>query len=200
MKNFILLPLISLSFLACNEKSSVKKTDAKKNDNVVEEVGKSAIDPFQNSYKSSGNNSMVEDIYQQIIVNNKELTKLDTQIKNINTKTAEVTKEYEDVLSKSSDYYHDALSKTKKFKDSLLQKKIDSMIAVSAENYTSKNQELISKLQLAQEQLKTINDRYEAFKIKKSLYEIEKYQNDNTFDLKSIKELIDEQNEILRSL
>lgn len=199
MKNFayLLLPILLTS---CKENTSIKKnsdTPAEQT-NVVENIDAKSTDPFQKSYRT--NAGMVNDIYNQLVLSDKNLAKLDTQIKNLNTKTEEVISVYENVLSNSDNYYKDALQKTESFQDSIMRKKVDSLMNQSAKKYDDKNANVKKFIAAAKKNIAVINDNYTTFKIYKTLSEIEKYQNNNSFDVTNLNDLMSEQNKILTDL
>lgn len=199
MKNFayLLLPILLTS---CKENTSIKKnsdTPAEQT-NVVENIDAKSTDPFQKSYRT--NAGMVNDIYNQLVLSDKNLAKLDTQIKNLNTKTEEVISVYENVLSNSDNYYKDALQKTESFQDSIMRKKVDSLMNQSAKKYDDKNANVKNFIAAAKKNIAVINDNYTTFKIYKTLSEIEKYQNNNSFDVTNLNNLMNEQNKILTDL
>lgn len=199
MKNFAYL-LLPILLTACKENTSIKKnsdTPAEQT-NVVENIDAKSTDPFQKSYRT--NAGMVNDIYNQLVLSDKNLAKLDTQIKNLNTKTEEVISVYENVLSNSDNYYKDALQKTESFQDSIMRKKVDSLMNQSAKKYDDKNANVKKFIAAAKKNIAVINDNYTTFKIYKTLSEIEKYQNNNSFDVTNLNDLISEQNKILTDL
>ena len=199
MKNFAYL-LLPILLTACKENTSIKKnsdTPAEQT-NVVENIDAKSTDPFQKSYRT--NAGMVNDIYNQLVLSDKNLAKLDTQIKNLNTKTEEVISVYENVLSNSDNYYKDALQKTESFQDSIMRKKVDSLMNQSAKKYDDKNANVKNFIAAAKKNIAVINDNYTTFKIYKTLSEIEKYQNNNSFDVTNLNDLMSEQNKILTDL
>ena len=199
MKNFayLLLPILLTS---CTKNTSIKKnsdTPAEQT-NVVENIDAKSTDPFQKSYRT--NAGMVNDIYNQLVLSDKNLAKLDTQIKNLNSKTEEVISIYENVLSNSDNYYKDALQKTESFQDTIMRKKVDSVMVNSAKKYEEKTLNVKKYIASAKMNIAVINDNYTSFKIYKTLPEIEKYQNNNTFDVTNLNNLMNEQNKILSDL
>lgn len=199
MKNFayLLLPILLTS---CTKNTSIKKnsdTPAEQT-NVVENIDAKSTDPFQKSYRT--NAGMVNDIYNQLVLSDKNLAKLDTQIKNLNSKTEEVISVYENVLSNSDNYYKDALQKTESFQDTIMRKKVDSVMVNSAKKYEEKTLNVKKYIASAKMNIAVINDNYTSFKIYKTLPEIEKYQNNNTFDVTNLNNLMNEQNKILTDL
>lgn len=199
MKKFgyLFLPILLFS---CKENSSIKKNEdvPVAQTNVVENIETKSTDPFQKTYRT--NNGMVEDIYNQLVLSDKNLAKLDTQIKNLNTKTAETVAVYENVLANSDNYYKDALKKTATFQDTLMRKRVDSIMLNSSKKYDEKTANVKSYIAAANKNIAIINDNYNSFKIYKTLPEIEKYQNTNSFDLSNLNKLMAEQNKILINL
>ena len=196
MKNFVYL-LLPLLLFSCKENSSIKKNAdlPEEQKNVVENIDTKSTDPFQKTYRT--NAGMVEDIYNQLVLSDKNLAKLDTQIKNLNTKTNDVVSVYENVLANSDNYYKDALAKTANFQDTIMRKRVDSVMISSSKKYEEKTANVKTYIAAAKSNIAIINDQYSTFKIYKTLPEIEKYQNTNTFDLSNLNNLMSEQNKIL---
>lgn len=196
MKNFVYL-LLPLLLFSCKENSSIKKNAdlPEEQKNVVENIDTKSTDPFQKTYRT--NAGMVEDIYNQLVLSDKNLAKLDTQIKNLNTKTNDVVSVYENVLANSDNYYKDALAKTANFQDTIMRKRVDSVMMSSSKKYEEKTANVKTYIAAAKSNIAIINDQYSTFKIYKTLPEIEKYQNTNTFDLSNLNNLMSEQNKIL---
>ena len=196
MKNFVYL-LLPLLLYSCKENSSIKKNAdlPEEQKNVVENIDTKSTDPFQKTYRT--NAGMVEDIYNQLVLSDKNLAKLDTQIKNLNTKTNDVVSVYENVLANSDNYYKDALAKTANFQDTIMRKRVDSVMMSSSKKYEEKTANVKTYIAAAKSNIAIINDQYSTFKIYKTLPEIEKYQNTNTFDLSNLNNLMSEQNKIL---
>lgn len=199
MKNFVYL-LLPILLFSCKENSSIRKNAdlPAEQTNVVENIDAKSTDPFQKTYRT--NAGMVEDIYNQLVLSDKNLAKLDTQIKNLNTKTNEVVSVYESVLANSDNYYKDALAKTATFQDTLMRKRVDSVMMNSSKKYEEKTANVKNYIAAAKSNIAIINDQYSTFKIHKTLPEIEKYQNTNSFDVTNINNLMSEQNKILSNL
>lgn len=199
MKNFVYL-LLPILLFSCKENSSIKKNAdlPAEQTNVVENIDAKSTDPFQKTYRT--NAGMVEDIYNQLVLSDKNLAKLDTQIKNLNTKTNDVVSVYENVLANSDNYYKDALAKTAKYQDTLMKKRVDSVMMNSSKKYEEKTANVKNYIAAAKSNIAIINDQYSTFKIYKTLPEIEKYQNTNSFDVTNLNNLMSEQNKILNNL
>lgn len=196
----LLTVLTSLIIVSCKDDklSSIKKKDVQV-DNVVENVINE--DKVLNSFSSRKyGDDLVEEIYQEILNKDRDLTKLDNKIKDLNKRTDAVIGEYNSVLSKSSEFYKIALSKTKTFKDSLLAQKIDSLIATSSNLYAGKTFSINTAIDNARSNQDKINELYTAYKIKRTLIEIEKFQNTNTFDLTNINNSVSEQLKLIEEI
>lgn len=190
---------VTLFFLivSCKDDQSVTSTPKVSQENVVENVTAES-NQLESRYK--GREDIVEQIYQELILNDKELTKLDAKIKDINKNTENTINEYKNILSKSENYYTEARKKTEVISDSILRGKLDSVILHSALNYDGRVVGVKNTIFQAEQNLKKINDLYAAYKIKKTLPEIEKYQKSNPFDLRKLNELIKNQNQFLTEI
>ena len=81
-----------------------------------------------------------------------------------------------------------------------MRKKVDSVMVNSAKKYEEKTLNVKKYIASAKMNIAVINDNYTSFKIYKTLPEIEKYQNNNTFDVTNLNNLMNEQNKILSDL
>ena len=193
MKKNIYFALI-LCVISCKDDNSVTTTPKVAQENVVENVGAKS-NQLEKRYK--GSDDIVEEIYQELILNDKELTKLDAKIRDLNNSTEDIIRQYRNILSKSESYYAEARKKTESITDSLMRNKLDSVILNSAMTYDGRVIDVRNAISHAQNNMKNINDLYTAYKIQRTLPEIEKYQKSNPFDLTNLNKLVEKQNTLL---
>ena len=84
--------------------------------------------------------------------------------------------------------------------DSLLKKEMQNFIKPSLENFNKKKEDLRLIVLQIQRNNRKITEYYDAFKIKKTLPEIEKYQKQNSLNLNDLDKMISEQNHLLDKL
>ena len=96
MKKNIYFALI-LCVISCKDDNSVTTTPKVAQENVVENVGAKS-NQLEKRYK--GSDDIVEEIYQELILNDKELTKLDAKIRDLNNSTEDIIRQYRNILSK----------------------------------------------------------------------------------------------------
>jgi len=131
------------------------------------------------------------------MLNFKNLTKKVNAI----TSDSKIMKElYSDIINNSNDYYNIAESDAKAINDSLLKKEILAIVTNSSEKFTQKKikfEELVKQVNMNNYKIYSF---YQAFKIRKTLPEIEKYQNAHPLKTDSLNNFINKQNQLLNEL
>lgn len=195
MKKILIFSTLFLLIISCGESSLENKP-------LVENAVDDADSSIKNSWESGSRyeQNMIDKIYSELIKNDKELSALDDKISKAHQKSRKVLEYYNDVLDKSDGYYQDAIHLTSTINDSILKHQIENEINVNSEKYndkTSNIQNLISKLNKNEQD---INSLYTAFKIRKTLPEIEKYQNAHPLKTDSLESFIKKQDQLLNEL
>lgn len=197
MKKLIYLSY-ALLMCSCSENTSgsMKTTEPT---NVVEEAESYGSSSISKSGSRYGENQ-VDKIYGVLMSKDENLKKLDERINSIQNESRKTISENGKVLATSAEYYKDAKSKTAAIIDSLAKNQTLEMIKQSEERFnvqSKKLRELIAQAQLNQEK---INDTYIIFKIRKTIPEIEKYQNQNPIELKNLLTYINKQTQLIAEL
>ena len=193
MKKTFLTASIILFLLSCTEKKSENNPLA---DNVVDNTESS----ISGSFKKSRNDHMIDQIYYELIKDDKKLKALDDKIKNTNQEANTVISEYNKILENSESYYQDALYHTNSMTDSLMKQDITRLINSSSDRYDSKIKNIKNLIALVNTNEEKMNNLYVVFKIKKTLPEIEKYQNAHPLKPDSLNKFINKQNKLLNEL
>jgi hypothetical protein len=149
---------------------------------------------------SSREDDMVHQIYDELLKNDKNLQALDEKVSMIDSKTDDATLEYDDVISKSETYYSNAESLAKSVSDSISRKEIETEIKRSEEQYNLKVKKIKDLIEEITKNRERIHDTYTIFKIRKTLPEIEKYQNAHPLKTDSLENFISKQNQLLSEL
>lgn len=197
MKKLIYLSSALLMF-SCSENTSgsLKTTEPT---NVIEEAESYGSSSISKSGSRYGENQ-VDKIYGVLMSKDENLKNLDERISSVQNESRKTLSENGKVLATSAEYYKDAKSKTAGITDSLAKNQTLEMIKQSEERYnlqSKKLRELITQAQLNQEK---INDTYIIFKIRKTIPEIEKYQNQNPIELKNLLTYINKQTQLIAEL
>lgn len=193
MKNLLLIILL-LPVFSCNEKIA----ENPKQNNAVADAESSISGKLESG--SRYESSLVDKIYYELIKNDEKLKNFDERLKNIFETSSKTISEKQKVLSKSNQYYDDAHSIVKNYGDSLLKKQTEALIKASSERYDAKTLTLRNLITQLEKGNTSIADHYSAFKIRKTLSEIEKYQNQNPLDSKDLEKLIIKQNQLLAEI
>ena len=192
MKNILVITTLLLLF-SCKEKTE-NALVASENTSVISSVGS------QKGSRYSKGSSLIDAIYFEMIKEDKELQALDEEINLIGKNSFELVKKKRELLIKPSEYYGEVHREISMIKDSILKKEMQNFIKESSENFTRKEKELEMVIKDIEINNGRINDYYNFFKIKKTLPEIEKYQNQNPLKLEELKRMVEDQNQLLEKL
>ena len=192
MKNLLIITTLVLLF-SCKEKTE-NAVVAAGNSNVI-----SSVESKTGSRYSKGS-SLVDAIYFEMIKDDKVLKALDEEINLIRKNSDELISQKQELLIKPSEYYGEVNREIAMIKDSILKKEMKNFIKESSDNFTRKEKELEMVIKDLEINNGRINDYYSFFKIKKTLPEIEKYQNQNPLKLEELKKMIADQNQLLEKL
>ncbi|WP_139423509.1 hypothetical protein [Chryseobacterium mulctrae] len=191
MKKIIITSTLFLLIVSCNQKGAENK--------IVDTAAENTESSFPIKRMSNAQN-ILDGIYSELIKNDAELQKLDKKVNAI-TSDSKIMKElYSDIINNSNDYYNIAESNAKAINDSLLKKEILAIVTNSSEKFTQKKikfEELVKQVNINNHKIYSF---YQAFKIRKTLPEIEKYQNAHPLKTDSLNNFINKQNELLNEL
>ncbi|MCS3528883.1 hypothetical protein [Chryseobacterium sp. JUb7] len=198
MKKLLIASTLLLMLTSCGENKSENKPLV---ENAVDNVESSVSNSIaKNTRLSSREPDLVHQIYNEIIKNDKALQVLDHKVNDIYNKTNEAVSEYESIINKSDTYYNDAESLAKSVADSISKKEIEKVIKTSSEKYKLKTKQTKDIIEKINKNRETIRDTYIIFKIRKTLPEIEKYQNAHPLKTDSLENFIKKQNQLLNEL
>ncbi len=184
----LLLSISILCFLSCAE----KKQQAL---NAVENAeSKTSYTRF-----SKGQN-MLDAVYNEQIKNDPPLKKLDEKINTLYDDSQKVKSINQELTGKSSEYYSDVETAAKSIDDTVLKKHILAIIKISSEKNYLKEKKLRDFILQINRNNQTIYSQYKAFKIRKTLPEIEKYQNAHSLKTDTLEKFINTQNDLLKQL
>lgn len=198
MKKLFFTSTLLLVLFSCNESRSENKPLV---ENAVDNAESSASNSITKGTRlSSREDDMVHQIYDELLKNDKNLQALDEKVSMIDSKTDEATLEYDDVISKSETYYSNAESLAKSVSDSISRKAIEAEIKRSEQQYNLKVKKIKDLIEEITKNRERIHDTYTIFKIRKTLPEIEKYQNAHPLKTDSLENFINKQNQLLSEL
>lgn len=192
MKNLLFISTLLLLF-SCKEKTE-NAVVAAENSNVISSVGS------QKGSRYSKGSSLIDAIYFEMIKDDKVLKALDKEINLIRKNSDELISQKQELLIKPSEYYGEVNQKIMMIKDSILKKEMQNFIKESSDKFTTSSKELYFIMRKIDSNMRTINQHYDFFKIKKTLPEIEKYQNQNPLKLEELKKIVEDQNQLLEKL
>lgn len=190
MKKIIIL-LCGFTIIACNDKVETR-TNA--DENAVENSSISL------SSKMRGSKDMVEDIYNEILKTDKSLEELDQKINKLQSESDRVSNENIESIGKSKSYYATANNRAKQINDSLLKKETLNLIQISENKFKAKIEKFETLKSQINDNLIKINDEYLAFKIRKTLPEVEAYQNSHPLQINNLNAFINQQYNLLKEI
>ena len=193
MKRIFLLFAFSFFIISCNE----NKTNPPIVENAVDNAESSPMSSLKQGRYSE---NMVHQIYNELMKNDESLKVLDEKIIDINEKTQKTISRYEDVINKSAIYYNDAEHLTRAITDSITKGQVKADIKISSEKYELKTKNIKDLIQRINENQSKIKDQYIVFRIKKTIPEIEKYQQAHPLKTDSLNQFINKQNQLLSEL
>ncbi|EJL67460.1 hypothetical protein [Chryseobacterium populi] len=193
MKKILFASVLALSLLSCTENKS-------RNGGAVENAVDNAESSVSGSLKSYRKEDMVDQIYFELIKNDKKLKALDDKISKTEEKFNKVISGYDEILSKSRSYYQNANYQAGTITDSLMKKEVIDQIKISSDQYDIKVKNIKALISLANKNQEKTNNLYTAFKIRKTIPEIEKYQKAHPLKTDSLTHFINKQNQLLNEL
>lgn len=195
MKKILFAAAFALSLLSCREN---KPQNQPAIENAVDNAESSISSIAKSGYSRGGN--LVQNIYDELLKDDKALQDLDKRITDTNSETNTVISEYTNIIDKSENYYHDAKNLSSSITDSATKNEIEKEIQNSADKYNLKNQAIRDLIKKTKANQSKIYDQYTIFKIRKTLPEIEKYQNAHPLKTDNLDQFIKKQNQLLEEL
>lgn len=196
MKKILFASILAFSVISCKENKSRQAPVVENAVDNAESTVSSSIK--KNTYSRNGN--LVHEIYQELIKNDKILQDLDKKMQIIDQEAENAITEYDDVIRKSETYYNDATALSNSVTDSITKKQIEAEIKTSSDQYNIKTQAIRDLITKIRANRVTLHDQYIVFKIRKTLPEIEKYQNAHPLKTNSLNQFINKQNQLLGEL
>ncbi len=145
-----------------------------------------------------GKHDLTQELYDELVNKNVDLQKLEKDIEDFNPNVA--SEKFYTYDNKSTNFYNSANEKISSINDSLLKKRILSIILTSENKYHNKTNELNSILKSISQNKLTLNDHHSVLKILLTLPIIEKYQQDSKPDKNEFKSLQIEQQKLIKRI
>ncbi|WP_294201267.1 hypothetical protein [Chryseobacterium sp. sg2396] len=194
MKKTLLTTTLLILLFSCNENRPENKP-------LIENAVDNTDSSLKGSFESSRyDDNMIDKIYSELIKNDKKLSALDEKILKIHEEESKVIREYENIFIKSEAYYRDAKNQSNSITDSLLKHQIKNQLKLSADKYDIKVKNMKALISRISKNTETINNVYIVFKIRKTLPEIEKYQNAHPLKTDNLEHFIGKQDQLLNEL
>lgn len=192
MKKIFFASVLTLSILSCRENKSY-------NNDIVENAAENTESSISIK-RLSKTQDIFNGIYYEKIKNDDELKEIDKKISLIQDDADKIRRIYNSVIANSDDYYLIAKNQAKGINDSVLRKEMMNLLKESSDKYYLKVQKIKELKHTININKQSIYSLYSAFKIRKTLPEIEKYQNAHPLKTDSLDSFINKQNKLLEEL
>lgn len=193
MKKLIVISsLIIVTFASCNNSQNRVKEDKATPEALKEE----------NLYNVSSKRvpgDILENLYGELAEKTPELTDLENKLDTLSAGKNDSIKSFERYANKNEAYYSNAdESHVKQINDSILRKKMQSLISSSLARYNAKIYRHTELLKSIEKRTLTLEDLHQILIITTTLPLIEKYQNDNLYTINSINGYSKQLDKVLR--
>lgn len=175
------------TILSCNDAEEVKKDENKKE--IPEALKEDKISKGSYSYEREYSD-LTEALYKELAEKTPSLSNLEKLLQAYQERPHKDEKSFEEYHDKSKSYYRSANYKANEIQDSILRKKMISIISKSEEKYKAKIKGIETLLERIAKKETSLKDKHLVLKILLTLPMIEDYQNGNMVDKKSFEERI----------
>ena len=186
---------LTIFLFSCNSRNAKQQTN---NGVEIPEAlqEESSYEIKVRSYESN----LVEELYQELVEKDSKLQKLEEDLSTLDPKANDLKNKFNTYDGKSKSYYRSSNGMLASINDSVLRKKMSSIIAKSESKYSQKTVNINSLINQMDQQTLTIADYHSVFKITLTLPIIEKYQKDNIPLKKEFKDFTIEQKNYIKKL
>lgn len=165
-------PIVMLIFIACNnqqDNAPTPETPKALEKNTSDEISISKRMP----------DDLVESLYKEQIDKTPALKDLEQKIDQLSQGKGDSTASFYKYDEKNQSYYNAASNHLHQVKDSLLRKKLESLIAASLTSYNTKSSRHTSLIATIDPKTSTLNDLHTMLKVVRTLPLMEQYQKDH---------------------
>ncbi len=177
--------------ISCGDNSILSTTKEK---DVIAKVGSESFERY------SKGSSLLDGIYFELVKDDKNLLALEQAMDDLNKNKLKSLADADNIMDKPNQYFAEIDAFIPNIKDSLLRKEIEAVYRTAKNNNTKRRADLDGMKSRIKEDQKQINDIYTAFKIKKTIPIIEKYQEQNPINIEDLNKIIDEQKKHLEEV
>lgn len=141
---------------------------------------------------------LTDELYQEQVDKDVELQNLEIEIQKNNVKSGELYGKNEAYINKSKQYYSSSTNHLSEISDSILRKKIESIIQKSNDKFEKNTSNINSLWKQIVKNNSSISDQHTVLKIMLTLPLIEKYQKDNIPNKKDFIDLKNNQKRLIK--
>ncbi|MDR3273540.1 MAG: hypothetical protein LBT29_08680 [Flavobacteriaceae bacterium] len=144
--------------------------------------------------------NFVDDLYAELVDKTPELKKIENDLAIYEKKEQDSLKKINNYDIKSGHYYNDDLFEVKMINDSLLKNKMYEIVKNSQGDYREKTEKITTLLKIIDKKNSSIADYHTIMKLTLTIPLIEKYQNENLPNSKTMEDLIKEQSSLIKKM
>lgn len=160
-----------------------------------------ALDDKKSSYmvidKKRGSSNILEDLYQELVNENKELAEIESSIYNLHDAKDDSTSAFYNYHTKNQAYFTSADFVMNEIHDSILKLKIKSLVANQLEKYEEMIAPHLNLIGEMKENQRKISDLHKILKILKTLPLIAKYQKENIPEINKLERFNKKQDSVI---
>lgn len=189
-----ILVIIILSLASCNNNHTQDKSKI--------ETPK-ALEDKNSSYDLISKrryDDIVESLYDELVSKDIDLKNIEDKINALNHSKSDTTELFENFNAKNQSYFNSANRHLSEINDSLVKNTIKNLITLQLTKYDSKISKHKELLKLIEAKQITIADLHIVLKIVRTLPLIDKFQNENLPNIKSLESYIHQQNETIKQI
>ena len=176
MRTFFSLVALAAFFMGChNVKQPVDQPKKETPKALQDDKG----DVRSSLFYKRGSNDLLNELYQGLVNENQNLKDIEKLLEGNNTEKIDILDKYSVFDSKNESYYTSAHSQCMEIKDSVLRKKILSVIKLSSDQYKDRTSHLTAMIRNIESKNISIQDYHTAMKVMVTMPLIENYQHEN---------------------
>lgn len=196
MRKFVIPVALALFFLSCscnsyNKNDKINETPRPLRDSEIRELS---------SISKRYNNDLLEELYQGLINENKDIEEIETLIDEGNTNKKDILEGYRFYQDRNDKYYLSVNTKVQDISDTALKSKLFSIIKSSSKNYELKSHNIESIIKQIESKSLSVKDYHATMKIILTIPLIENYQKVNLPNDSIHKALIKRQDIIINKI
>ena len=196
MRTIVIFVVLATTLLSCQRVKQETKEPPKGTPKALRE-DKSDVSSFV--YKR-GSEDLLDELYIELVKDNQNLKDIENLIEENSTEQKTLVDKFNAFNGKNESYYSSASNHWESIKDSVLRKKILSIIKTSSDNNSQKSSHMAALIRAIDTRNTSINDYHTAMKIIVTMPLIERYQKENLPKDSAYRVLLKQQDAIISKM